>query len=411
MSGFDSSEFSATPFTPGFARYNPQGRWLEWNGRHVPETFAGLTSELEGLRTRVVLEDKSPMSKYRISGKDACAFLNYVMSRDARNIEVNHAYFTPFCREDGKLIEELPVFRLAEDTYLTTGIRMEDWFRRNSGGFDIVIEEVTDQIGVLTCQGPSSRATIEAAAGADLADLRFARGRRATIGGVDVHLWRLGYTGGLGYEVFAPADGAMSVFDALMDAGAEFGIQPWGVNAVLVARVEAGFLLPGLDYRSADPTTAVSSYETSTDEAFMSPFEVGLARFVDLDKDVPFIGQEALRAEIAGGGPRRAFVGLVINWRDIVAIYEQADRPPEISRRIDWTRYPLWRDGERVGTASSVVWSPNLDLQIAFGQIDKESSAPGTEMTIKWEAEGQQGDVRCTVVELPFIDRQSMYSG
>jgi aminomethyltransferase len=411
MSSYDPGDFNRTPFTASFAPYNHSGRWLSWSRYHVPEAFAGLDSELRALREAVVLEDKSPMTKYYISGPDAQAFLNRVMTRDAGKIELDHAYFTAFCNEEGKLIEELPVFRLGETLYCTTGIRLESWFRRHSDGFDVKIEDVSESFGVLTCQGPNSRATLEAATDEDWSSLRFARGRRTMIAGVDVGIWRLGFTGGLGYELWVPAAGAGAVFEAVMAAGEPLGIQPWGINAVHAARVEAGFLIPGVDYLSADPTTQVAPYDTSAEEAIVSPYEAGLGRFIDLDKEADFVGKQALVNEQANGGPSRSFVGLELDWADIVAMYVEAGLPPEVSRQIRWERLPVVLDGQRVGTACSVIWNPSLGKLIGFGQVQNAAAEPGTRVGVDWHDEGQRAVVGATVVKVPFMSRSQMYSG
>jgi aminomethyltransferase len=409
MSSYDPADFSGTPFTPVFARYNLSGRWLAWDRYHTPGVFAGTEAELEAVAEAAVLEDKTPMTKYYISGPDATAFLDHLMTRDATKIELDHALFTAWCNEQGKLIEELPVFRLGETLYCTTGIRMEGWFRKHTDGFDVEISDVSADIGVLPCQGPSSRAVLEAATGEDWSDLRFARGRDTEIAGVDVRVWRLGYTGSLGYELFVPAEGAVAVLERMLEVGEPFGIQPWGQLAVHATRVAAGFLCPGVDYLSAEPTTQVAVYDTEDDEAIMSPYEVGLHRFVDLDKETDFVGKQALLEEQAAGGPPRTLVGLEVDWHDIVATYDRAGTPPEDCRRIRWERLPVLRDGERVGSASSVVWNSYLGRMIGFGQVGRAVADLGNRFDIVWNEAGDL--VGATVVEVPFRSRREMYSG
>ncbi|MDJ0924181.1 MAG: aminomethyltransferase family protein [Acidimicrobiia bacterium] len=411
MSNYDPGEFNRTPFTSSFAPYNYSGRWVSWDRYHVPEAFAGLNSELRAVREAAVLDDKSPMTKYYISGPDAAALLDSLITRDIHRIDVDHALFTAWCNQQGKLIEDSPVFRLEDSLYCTTGTRLDTWFARHCESYDVQIEDVSDTFGVLTCQGPNSRAVLEAATSEDWSGLRFARGRTAVIGGVEVRVWRLGFTGGLGYELWVPSDGAAAVFDAMIEAGEPLGIQPWALNAVNVARVEAGFLIPGIDYMSADPSTQVAPYETTSDEAILSPYELGLGKFVDLDKQADFVGKQALLDEQATGGPPRAFTGLELDWTDVVAIYEEAGLPPEVSRRIRWERLPVMHEGRRVGTASSVCWSPNLRRLIGLGQINRGMADRGTRLSVEWEAEGEHGPVAATVVRVPFVDRTRMYSG
>ena len=160
---------------------------------------------------------------------------------------------------------------------------------------------------------------------------------------------------------------------------------------------------------SAEPTSQVFIGDTEDEEAFMSPYELGLHRFVDLDKEADFVGKQALLQEQAAGGPPRTFVGLEFDWKDVVAIYTRAGTPPEVSRWIRWERLPVLRGGERVGTASSVLWHPYLSKMIGFGQIDRETAEIGTQLDVEWNDAGDV--VRATVVDVPFMSRQQMYSG
>ena len=155
-------------------------------------------------------------------------------------------------------------------------------------------------------QGPLSRALLEAAAQASLADLPYYGRRGLRIGTIDLDVSRTGYTGDLGYELWVSAGQAVALWDALIEAGAAYGLRPAGILALDVARVEAGLIMAEVDYTSA--------WHAQTPAQTWSPFELGLGRLVDLDKEVPFVGRSALRREHERGGPPRRLVGLDLDW-------------------------------------------------------------------------------------------------
>lgn len=402
---FDPSVFIGTMFNRRTAQRNHAARWVAWDQFHLPEVFVGLEVELDAIHNGVMVEDKSPMTKYSFAGPDATGFLDHLLPRDASKIELNHLYYTPWCDENGKLIDEHPVFRLDDGSYVNSGNPMTLWFERHRGSFDVEIEDISDKFGVLAMQGPKSLAVLEALIpGEDWQSLRFARGRRATLpGGAEIYVWRVGFTGQSGYEFWVPKGVALEVYDAIMAAGEPHGIVPCGHNAQNIARVEAGILMPGLEYMTAGPDALVAAYESTDTEALSSPLELNLGRFIDFDKPTDFIGRQALLEEHRRG-PARTLMGLEINWRDIVSLYDSIGAPPEISRRISWTRYPISHQGHHIGHASSVCWSPMLRKMIGLAQIKTDLAQPGTPLSMQWHAENEPGDIGVTVVDLPFID-------
>ena len=402
---FDPSVFIGTMFNRRTAQRNHAARWVAWDQFHLPEVFVGLEVELDAIHNGVMVEDKSPMTKYSFAGPDATGFLDHLLPRDASKIELNHLYYTPWCDENGKLIDEHPVFRLDDGSYVNSGNPMTLWFERHRGSFDVEIEDISDKFGVLAMQGPKSLGVLEALIpGEDWQSLRFARGRRATLpGGAEIYVWRVGFTGQSGYEFWVPEGVALEVYDAIMAAGEPHGIVPCGHNAQNIARVEAGILMPGLEYMTAGPDALVAAYESTDTEALSSPLELNLGRFIDFDKPTDFVGRQALLEEHQRG-PARTLMGLEINWHDIVSLYDSIGAPPEISRRISWTRHPISHQGHHIGHASSVCWSPMLRKMIGLAQIKTDLAQPGTTLSMQWHAENEPGDIGVTVVDLPFID-------
>jgi aminomethyltransferase len=130
---------------------------------------------------------------------------------------------------------------------------------------------------------------------------------------------------------------------------------------------------------------------------------MGLGRLVDLDAD-DFVGRDALRAEVAAGGPDSLLVGLELDWRALNALAEQAGRPSGVRAEVSWVPLALQHDGQPAGRATSVTWSPSVGKLIAFGGVARGLAEPGTTVEVLWDFDGVSGPVPATVVELPFVD-------
>jgi len=195
--------------------------------------------------------------------------------------------------------------------------------------------------------------------------------------------------------VWAPADQAVEVWDALWEAGGPHGIRPAGIRALDVSRVEAGLILIEAEYTSA--RHAISS------EQQYSPFEIGLGRLVDFGKRA-FVGRHALQLEQRRGGPARRLVGLDLDWSGIEAMYARHDLPPGVSATVQRDAVPVSKDGKQVGRATSIGWGPTIKKMVGFGSVPPSLSAPGTRLSVEWSVEGERGRVGATVVELPFLD-------
>lgn len=421
MSIMDQSFFKPTPLGPRTAQLNHANKWHAWERYHIPDAYEGVNAELRALHERVVLEDKSPMNWYSITGPDARRFLDYMLPRDLTRLEAGAAMYTPWLDERGKVVVDMPVFQLDEKTCVTMGGHLEKWLRQHIERFTVEIEDISEEFVVMPLQGPSSRAVIEAATGEDWSDVKFMRGRRTQIGGCDLYVWRAGYSSKLGYELHTKSNNAVRIYDAIMEAGKPFGILNIGQNAVQVARTEAGIIVPGIDYARSGPDPNIAAYASTSEEDLVSPFEIGLGQLINLDKPGDFIGKEALLKEKANGGAPRKLVGLKVNWRDIVSLYEAEDLPPEISRRIDYRRHMLQHDGQVVGRATSVCWSPTIQKEIAIGRLKREIAEPGTRLSMEWAEHGTRlieerlaevvhGLVGATVVELPFVAKSTKLS-
>jgi aminomethyltransferase len=373
--------------------------WGEWSGYWSAQVYADFHDiEYNAIREAAAMIDTSPLYKYVISGRDAAPLVDRVMTRDVRRLAVDRVVYTPWCDEDGHVIDDGTVARLAEDRFFWTAAdQCLRWFQLNAAGLDVEIEDVSDTIAGLALQGPLSRAVLERATGQDWSEVRYFGHRRTEIGAIDVSVTRTGYTGDLGYEIWVPADAAVELWDAVWQAGQDFQIRPVGIRAMDVARVEAGLILVDAEYTGARHATSTSP------EEFYSPFELGLGRLVDFGK-TDFVGRRALDEEEQAGGPDRRLVGLHLDWPAIDAMFAKHGLAPAVSPFVQRDPVPVYKGGRRVGRATSVTWGITIKRMVAFGSLPPALSAPGTRVSVEWSVEGERGKVPATVVELPFLD-------
>ena len=387
-----------TPFHPATAPLNRKQQWREWSGYYASSVYADAHDiEYNAVREAAALIDVSPLYKYRVSGPDAPRLVDRVITRDATKLKVGQVFYTPWCDEHGKVIDDGTVHRLGETEYRWTAADPQyRWLSMNARGLDVSIEDESEAIAAVALQGPFSRAVLEAATGESFADLRYFRRRASKLAGIDVDVSRTGYTGDLGYEVWIPAERGVEAWDALMAAGADYGIRPAGMLALDVVRLEAGLILLEVDY--------TSSRHALNPEQSYAPAEIGLGRLVDLGK-ADFVGKLALAREAAKGGPARRLVGLTLDWYGIEGLYSAQDLPPSISPSIDRSAVPVFgRSGHQVGKLTSHGWSPILKQAIGLASVPAAYEPAGTKVQVEWTVEGRRGRVDATVVPLPFLD-------
>jgi aminomethyltransferase len=373
-------------------------QWREWSGYFASSVYADAHDiEYNAIREAAALIDVSPLYKYIVSGADALRLVDRVVTRDATKLSVGGVIYTPWCDENGKVVDDGTIHRLDEALYRWTAADPQlRWLRQNSAGLDVTIDEETEATAALALQGPLSRDVLEAATGESFADLRYFRRRPAQVGKVKLDVSRTGYTGDLGYELWIPAASAVKVWDDLIAAGAPFGIRPAGMLALDVVRLEAGLILIEVDYTSAR--------HAMNPEQNYSPAEIGLGRLVHLEKEGDFVGRLALEREARAGGPARRLVGLQLDWYDIEGLYDAQGLPPAISPSVDRSPVPVFAGGRQVGRATSHGWSPILKQAIALASVAPQHEEVGTRLSVEWTVEGRRGRVGASVVELPFLD-------
>ena len=386
-----------SPFHPRTAPLNRKMQWREWSGYFASSVYADFHDiEYNAIREAAALIDVSPLYKYLISGPDAQRLVDRVITRDATKLTVGGVYYTPWCDEHGKVVDDGTIHRLDERLYRWTAADPQlRWMRQNSAGLDVTIAEETEATAALALQGPLSRDILEAATGESFADLRYFRRRPSRIGKVTIDVSRTGYTGDLGFELWMPVKGAVAVWDAVMTAGKAYGIRPAGMVALDVVRLEAGLILLEVDYTSAR--------HAMNPEQNYSPFEIGLGHLVSFDKG-DFVGRLALERESRAGGPARRLVGLQLDWYDIERLYDAQGLPPAISPTVDRSPVPVFAGGRQVGRSTSHGWSPILKQAIALASVPPQYEPVGSTLAVEWTVEGRRGRVGATVVPLPFLD-------
>jgi len=388
-----------TAFHPRTAPLNRKQQWREWSGYFAASAYADHHDiEYNAIREAVALIDVSPLYKYVLTGPDVVRLIDRVITRDVTKLKPGRVYYTSWCDEAGKVLDDGTVANLGDGRFRWTAAEPNlRWIRMNARGLDFAIEDVTERIAALAVQGPLSRALLEEITGEQWDDVRYFGERPSRVGGVEVDVTRTGYTGDLGYELWVDADRAVEVWDVLLDAGRRHGVRPAGMLALDVARIEAGLILLDIDY--------TSSRSALIPEQTYSPSELGiLGRFVDFAKATRFVGRDALERERERGGPRRRLVGIELDWDEFERLHASFGLTPEVPGAAWRTAVPLYDGRRQVGRATSGTWSPQLKRNIALASVLAAYEDPGTALAMEWTVEARRRRVGATVVPLPFFD-------
>lgn len=371
-------------------------QWRRWAGYSVASSYE-MTHDREyfAMRNACVLLDVSPLCKYKVTGPDALPFLNRLVTRDVSKISDGGMLYTPWCDSRGKIIDDGTIAYLGENHYRMTSAEPNvRWLEDNAIGMDVKIEDIGDQMGTLSLQGPRSRELLMSLTDAPLGGLKYYEYVNTKIAGAPVMISRTGYTGDLGYELWVDADKAEKVWDAVVDAGHSFALQPAGIWALDVARIEAGLIMLDIDYTPANK--AMTDAQTST------PLELGLNWAISWKKG-NFVGRKALAAEKERGSAS-VLMGLEIDHKE----YERQHHALGLNVPYPFLAWraviPLYVDGNQVGYATSGVWSPTLKKYIALGHIQPRFAEPGSVVTIDLTVDRFRRPFDAKVVKLPFFN-------
>jgi aminomethyltransferase len=373
--------------------------YREWSGYYTVSSYeVHHEHEYNAIRNASALIDITPLYKYLIEGKDATKLVNRVITRDIDKVKPGQVIYCCWCDEQGMVIDDGTITRLAENKYRWTAADPSlRWFRQNGLNMDVRIEDISERVAALALQGPTSGGLLKSVAEADIENLKYFRVTSGRIAGVPVDISRTGYTGDLGYEVWVPLNNqsdAVKVWDALMEAGRRFDIHPAGMLALDVARIEAGLLLIEVDY--------LSSKKALIPEQRYSPYELGFGRMVHLSKE-NFVGRAALTQQQKKGVPRQ-LVGLEMDWVEIEERYEKFGLTPAAPAQASRVHVPVYLGGKQVGKATSTTWSPLLKKMIALASVETTHSQPGSKLQMEITIEAFRQKVTATVVKLPFFN-------
>jgi len=373
-----------TPFHNSARALSQLDSFIPWAGYTTVDVFTTVEHEYFAIRNGTTLYDLTPMVKYRIAGPSALRFLNRLVTRDISKLKVGRVAYCVWCDDAGHLIDDGTVFRLSENEYrLCTAERQLDWLLSSAIGFhDVVIEEVTEQIAALAMQGPTSYAALAHAGLVGVERLKpFELGIFET-DGISLMVSRTGFTGDLGYELWMDPANAERVWDILMAAGQTRGIKPIGSKALNIARIEAGFLQPNVDFVSSAHTVHIGRDR--------SPLELGLEWLVDFGKPY-FTGRRAL-VEEKRRGPKRLLVGLDIG----------GNKPAHNA-----LLYSDKAGRKEVGSVTSATWSPTCKRNIALAMIDAPHFTIGNtvwaDIYLNRELVWERRMVPARIVERPFF--------
>jgi len=389
-----------SPFHDRVAAANQTSLWSHWSGHLVVDKYQ-MSEKFEyvAIRNAAGIFDSSPLYKYRIVGRDAERFLGGVLARDIRSCRPGQAQYTIWCDDRGYVNEDGVVFRHAADEFVLTAAEPNlAYFQNLIGGLQVEITEVTDRYATLAIQGPSAR-TILSQLTPEVDRLGFFDHVPAKLGDVAVTISRTGFTGDLGYEIFSAAGDANAVWDAVTEAGLPYGLLPFGQTALLMARIEAGLLLINVDFEA--------SRLAENDEHRSTPDELGLGwmlKGID-DHTRPFIGRKAIMRERAEGTSRWKMMGLLVDPVDYAGKYTAAGMvPPKDHTPVHEDMMVYDGDVQRVGYATSFMYSPVLQRHIALARVRPDLAVTGTRVNLEFTINHRYVQVGAEVARTPLFN-------
>lgn len=331
----------------------------EFAGFEMPLYYKGIIPEHLAVRNSVGIFDISHMGRVIITGADSERFLNYVITNDVSKLSPNSAQYSVMCTENGGIMDDFVVYRLETERFLAVfnaSNREKDhnWLITNSKGFNVKIEKVSDNVTMLAVQGPNAAKTLRQNMQEDLSKIERFKCSQTRLAEMEVFLARTGYTGEDGFEVFVwnaslqKPDNAIKVWNAIIEAGKPYGIEPCGLGARDTLRLEAGLCLYGNDI----------------DES-IAPLEAGLGFVVKLQKD-SFIGKDVLQKQ-KNEGIKRKRVGLEMMEQGI----------PRPNFEI------LNARNEKIGHLTSGTFSPLLKQGIGMGYVELSQAQEGNVVNVK----------------------------
>ena len=342
-------------------------KMVPFAGYNMPVQYEGINAEHATVRNTVGVFDVSHMGEFILKGDNALDLIQRVTSNDASKLHDGKVQYSCLPNEDGGIVDDLLVYRIDEKTYMlvvnASNIDKDwDWIQKYNTG-NVEMHNISDQTSLLAVQGPRAADALQSLTDIDLASMEYYTFKKGNFAGIEnVVVSATGYTGAGGFEVYFENEHADKMWEAIFNAGAEYGIKPIGLAARDTLRLEMGFCLYGNDI---DDTT--------------SPIEAGLGWITKFTK--PFTNSEALQAQKEAGVTRK-LIGFEM-----------------IDRGIPRHDYPIVDvDGNVIGKVTSGTQSPSLQKAIGMGYVAKEFAKEGTEIFI----DIRNNKIKAKVVKFPF---------
>ena len=342
-------------------------KMVPFAGYNMPVQYEGINAEHATVRNTVGVFDVSHMGEFILKGDNALDLIQRVTSNDASKLHDGKVQYSCLPNEDGGIVDDLLVYRIDEKTYMlvvnASNIDKDwDWIQKYNTA-NVEMHNISDKTSLLAVQGPKAADALQSLTDIDLASMEYYTFKKGKFAGIEnVVVSATGYTGAGGFEVYFENEHADKMWEAIFNAGAEYGIKPIGLAARDTLRLEMGFCLYGNDI---DDTT--------------SPIEAGLGWITKFSK--PFTNSDALQAQKEAGIQKR-LIGFEMIDRGIPRHdYEIADA-----------------NGNIIGKVTSGTQAPSLQKAIGMGYVAKEFSKEGTEIFINI----RNTPIKAKVVKFPF---------
>ncbi len=359
--------------TPLYEQHKALGaRFVDFGGWEMPVQYSSILEEHQAVRTYAGLFDVSHMGEFKIEGQDALAFLQHLVPNDVARLALHQALYTQLCLPDGNVIDDLLIYKLAENHYMlvvnAANISKDlAWIQKQAAPFNnISISDQSATTALLALQGPAAVNILQPLTSTNLADIRYYHCTAGLVDGINCIISRTGYTGEDGLELYCPSIDAPKLWTDLLTAGKDQGLRAAGLGARDTLRLEAGLCLYG---HELDEQT--------------NPLEARLGWTVKLQKG-DFIGRDSL-LHVKEQGPQRLLVGIEL-----------------LERGVPRGGYALYKQDQQIGTLTSGSHSPTLHKNIGMGYVEASQAVTGDQLQV--DIRGKR--VAAQIVTLPFYKRK-----
>ncbi len=362
--------------TPLYREYKENAKLINFFGWELPVQFTGVIHEHEVTRTKASLFDVSHMGQIVIKGAESKNFLQYMVTNDVAKLVPNKIQYTVMCNEKGGTIDDFLVYMMADDEYLlvvnASNIEKDvTWLQKHAVHYnDVSIIDKSDTYALLALQGPFAEKILQKLTDESLNALKFfSFSANTQLKELPEHviISRTGYTGEDGFEIYVKKQVSRKLWNLLLEAGKEFGLEPAGLGARDTLRFEAGLPLYGQELSES-----------------ITPIEAGLAFAVKLNKNSDFIGKQVLEKQMESG-VNKQIVGIEM-----------------IEKGIPRTGYSVFNEREKeIGTITSGTFSPTLKKNLGLALIDVKESSIGNTVWVQI----RKRKVKAMIVKIPFYKR------